>query len=176
MTESLPPRAPELHKLLEPLARHGVDFILIGGMAGIAHGSSYPSYDLDVAYARDPANIVRLVAALEEIGVRLRGGPEDLPFQLDSRTIENGANFTFVTPFGDFDILADVAGIKSFDHLAADAMEIEVMGVPVRIASIDHLIAMKRAASRTKDKLMVEEYIVLADEQKGLAEEEKEKG
>lgn len=175
MTASLPPKAPELHKLLEPLVRHGVDFILIGGMAGIAHGSSYPSYDLDVVYARNPANIARLVAALEEIGVRLRGGPEDLPFQLDTRTIENGANFTFVTPFGDFDILAEVAGIRSFEDLASAAKESEVAGISVRIASIDHLIAMKRAANRTKDKLMVEEYIVLADEQKKLAKEEEER-
>jgi hypothetical protein len=35
----------------------------------------------------------------------------------------------------------------------------------VKVASIDHLIAMKRASNRTKDKLMLEEYIVIADEQ-----------
>ncbi|HET8813428.1 MAG TPA: hypothetical protein VFM51_00545 [Solirubrobacterales bacterium] len=162
--ETLPPKAPDVRQLLERLIRHGVNFVLIGGMAGIARGSSYPSYDLDVAYARDKANIRRLVSALGEIGVRLRGGPADLPFQLDERTIENGANFTFVTPFGDFDVLADVAGIRSFDELMAASEEREVYGLPVRVASLDHLIAMKRAANRPKDRNMLEEYIVLADE------------
>jgi hypothetical protein len=98
---SLPPKAPNLRQLLGPLVRHGVDFVLIGGMAGVAHGSNYPSFDLDVIYSRDRANIARLVSALEEIGVRLRGAPADLPFLLDARTIENDTNFTFVTPHGD---------------------------------------------------------------------------
>jgi predicted nucleotidyltransferase len=168
--KSLPPKAPELDKLLEPLVRHSVEFILIGGMAGIAHGSSYPSYDLDVVYARNSANVARLVLALGEIGVRLRGASQELTFQLDARTIENGANFTFVTPYGDLDILGDVAGVQAFEDLAGNAVEREVGGLPVRIASIDDLIAMKRAANRTKDKLMVEDYLVIADEQRKLDE------
>jgi predicted nucleotidyltransferase len=171
---SLPQKAPELSKLLEPLVRHGVDFVLIGGMAGIAQGSTYPSYDLDVLYARNRANVSRLVAALREIGVHLRGAPPDLPFVLDERAIENGANFTFITPYGDFDVLADAAGVRSYDDLVQAAEEIEVHGIPVRVASLDDLIAMKRAANRSKDKLMVEEYIVLADVQKQRALKEKE--
>ncbi len=162
--ETLPPKAPNLRRLLGPLVDHGVRFVLIGGMAGIARGSSYPSFDLDVAYAREKANVKRLVSALEEIGVRLRGAPEDLPFQLDERTIENGANFTFITPFGDLDVLADVAGVRNFEELAAGSEEKDVFGLPVQVASLDHLIAMKRAANRPKDRNMVEEYIVLADE------------
>ncbi len=65
-----------------------------------------------------------------------------------------------------FDILGHVAGIGDYNELRAEAVVTIVEDVEVRVASIDHLIAMKRAANRTKDKLMVEEYIVIADEQR----------
>lgn len=130
----------------------------------MAQGSNFPTFDLDIAYSRDRHNIGRLVAALQEIGVRLRGVPADLPFQLEERTIENGANFTFVTEHGDFDVLADIAGIAGYEQLRSAAQIRMIGGFEVRVASIDHLIAMKRASNRTKDKLMLEEYIVLADE------------
>src|ERR1044071_6375310 len=128
--------------LLQALHRHGVDFVIVGGIAGVAHGSSYPTYDLDVAYSRDSSNLVRLVDALQEIGVTLRGAPADLPFQLDAATLANGANFTFDTEFGSFDILGDAAGIKGYDELRRDAMVEEVFGIEVKVASLDHLIAM----------------------------------
>lgn len=164
----------QVRELLQTLDRHGVDFIVIGGIAGWAHGSSYPTYDLDIVYARDAANLERLAAALVEIGVALRGAPADLPFIPDARTLENGANFTFDTEWGSFDILADAAGMRTYEVMRADARLDTIEGVEVRIVSLDDLIAMKRAANRPKDKLMVEEYIVLADEQKKLAKEKRE--
>lgn len=163
-----PLRARELFALL---ARHGVDFVVVGGLAGLAYGSSYPTYDLDVAYARDLANLERLAAALKELGVTLRGAPADLPFQIDAQTLENGANVSFDTEHGRFDILGDLAGVRSYEQLRAESTTAEIEGTTVRVASLDHLIAMKRAANRTKDKLMVEEYIVLADEQRRARDE-----
>ena len=156
--------------LLRALAAHGVDFVVVGGMAGLAHGSAYPTYDLDIAYSRSRQNIALLVAALEDIGVTLRGAPPDRPFLLDARTIENGANFTFDSAYGSFDILGDVAGISHYEELRSAATVATIEEVEVRVASIDHLIAMKRAANRPKDKLMVEEYIVIADEQRKFGE------
>lgn len=150
--------------LLLALQAHGVDFVLVGGLAGVAHGSSYPTYDLDIAYSPDRANLGRLVDALREIGVTLRGAPAELPFRLEVQTLANGANFTFDTEFGSFDILGDVAGMKSYEVLRRDSRVEEIFGVHVRIASLDHLIAMKRAANRAKDQLMVMEYVELADE------------
>lgn len=159
-------------RLLQTLSDHGVDFVVVGGMAGLAHGSAYPTFDLDVAYARDRGNLERLAGALQELGVTLRGAPADLPFQLDAETLARGANFTFDSPYGSFDILGDAAGMDSYDSLRAEAVVVTIEGVEVRVASIDHLIAMKRAANRTKDKLMVEEYIVIADEQAKAAKSE----
>jgi hypothetical protein len=149
--------------MLSCLVRHEVDFVVIGGIAGMARGSAYPSYDLDVAYARDDANLDRLAAALVEIGATLRGAPPGLPFQLDARTLKNGANFTFDTPNGALDILSDPAGAPPYRKLFDGGDTEAIDGVPVRIASLDHLIAMKEAAGRPKDKLMATEYRVLSD-------------
>lgn len=161
------PESPlQTRPLLLALNKHAVDFVVIGGVAGLVHGSAYPTFDLDIVYSRNRANLERLVEALAELDVTLRGAPDGLPFQLDVRTLENGANFTFDTPYGSFDILADAAGMSAYEELREEAHIDEIEGMEVRVASLDHLIKMKRAANRTKDKLMVEEYISLADQQR----------
>jgi hypothetical protein len=142
----------------------GVDFVLIGGLAGQAHGSALLTFDLDVAYERSQANLERLAAALRAIDARLRGAPEDVPFLLDARTLAAGANFTFITTLGSVDILSDPAGAPPYERLRADAMPIEVDGRRVLVASLDHLIAMKLATGRAKDTNAAMEYRVLADE------------
>jgi hypothetical protein len=156
--------------LLGALARNGVDFVVIGGLAGMAHGSAYPTFDLGVAYALDPGNLERLAAALREIGVALRGAPPGLPFPADARTLASGSNFTFDTEYGSFDVLGHADGVSSYEDLRRAAQVEEIEGVEVRVASLDHLIAMKRAANRPKDQLMVEEYIRMADLDRGERE------
>jgi hypothetical protein len=139
--------------------------VLIGGLAGIARGSSYASYDVDVAYARDRENLERLADALRDLGATLGGAPSDLPFQLDAKTLEAGQHFTFPTPFGSLDILTDPDGAPKYAELKRAAGEpLEVEGLALTVASLDHLIAMKEASGRTKDKLMATEYRVLSDE------------
>jgi hypothetical protein len=150
--------------ILAKLVEHEIDFVLIGGLAGMAHGSSYPTYDVDVAYARDRANLERLASALRDLGVTLRGAPQDLPFQVDADTLEAGAHFTFATPFGSFDILTDPDGAPAYSILKAAADPATVAGETVLVASLDHLIAMKEASDRTKDKLMATEYRIISDE------------
>lgn len=147
------------------LLEHGVDFVLIGGLAGMARGSSYPSYDVDIAYARAKTNLERLASALNDLGATLRGAPRDLPFQLDARTSKAGAHFTFETRYGSLDILTDPDGAPPYEKLkAAAGAPAEVEGELIFVASLDHLIAMKEASGRTKDKLMATEYRVLSDE------------
>jgi hypothetical protein len=151
--------------ILRTLIAHDVDFVVIGGIAGMARGSSYPSYDVDVAYARDSKNLARLASALGGLGATLRGAPGDLPFKPDAKTLENGSHFTLDTRYGPLDILSDPDGRPPYDRLKHGAGEpIEIEGERVFVASLDHLIAMKETSGRTKDRLMATEYRALSDE------------
>jgi hypothetical protein len=156
--------------LLNALSRHRVDFVVIGGLAGIAQGSVLPSFDLDVAYARDRENLERLAAMLLEVGATLRGAPADLPFTPDAKTIESGMHFTFDTPYGPFDILSDPAGAPRYGELKKAAVRTEIDGEQVLVASLDHLIAMKEASGREKDQYMAKEYRTLSDEIRRIQE------
>jgi hypothetical protein len=151
---------------IEALADAGVDFVLIGGLAGIAHGSAYPTYDLDIMYSRDRDNLGRLAELLKDLGATLRGAPPDLPFLLDADTLEEGGNFTFETRYGALDILAYPEGAPRYEDVRQAADEIDFGGRRILVASLDHLIAMKDAADRVKDRLMATEYRTLADERR----------
>jgi hypothetical protein len=94
----------------------------------------------------------------------LRGAPRDIPFLLDARTLAAGQNFTFATRHGSLDILGDPAGAPPYAKLRSDSEQHDIGGVTIAVCSIDHLIAMKEAAGRPRDKLMASEYKLLADE------------
>jgi hypothetical protein len=108
-------------------------------------------------------NLQRLAATLTNLDATLRGAPPDVPFLLDAETLRDGANFTFLTRYGSLDILAEPAGAQPYPQLKANATVASIRDHDVRIASLDHLIAMKEAAGRPKDKLMATEYRVLSD-------------
>ena len=84
----------DFEKALATITGGGVEFIVIGGVAGALYGSAFITQDLDVVYARHRENIRRLAAALQPQQPYLRGAPEGLPFRWDERTIRNGLNFT----------------------------------------------------------------------------------
>lgn len=144
-------------RLLLVLAKQGVRSVVIGGVAATLHGSAMVTADLDIAYERTRENLARLAAALEEIGARLRGIEDDLPFKPDARALEAGQNFTFVTRLGNLDCLGWTEGVASYEDLAERAVPMTIGRATVLVASLEDLIAMKRAAGRPKDRLAVME-------------------
>ncbi len=151
---------------LDILVKHRVRFVVIGGIAGNLRGSTTITNDLDICYAPEPENLEMLAGALREVHARLRGAPEDVPFQLDAKTLEVGDSFTFVTDIGSIDVLGHPSGIPGgYEELerAADDMGIAA-GVTVKVASLDDIIRMKRAAGRPKDLIEVEVLGALRDE------------
>ncbi|HUG98583.1 MAG TPA: hypothetical protein VMQ83_05375 [Gammaproteobacteria bacterium] len=146
------------------LGRHGVRYVLIGGLAAVTHGAPLVTQDIDLCYARDDDNLTRLADALREASAQLRGADPGLPFRLDATTIVKGDSFTFATDIGWIDIIATPAGTSGYDDLARTAATYALFGYRVLVASIDDLIRMKRAAGRPKDLLAVEELGALRDE------------
>jgi hypothetical protein len=141
---------PEL--IVQKLAEHGVRFILIGGLAATIHGSPMITGDVDIAYERSHENLARLAKALREINARLRGVNEQVPFKLDAKTLQVGSNFTFETDLGNVDILGWTDGVSDYETLMSHAVESVLGGQPVKVASVDDLIRMKKASNRPKDR------------------------
>ena len=152
---------------LRTLARNDVSYVLIGGFAAGLRGSPMLTGDLDICQARDDANLDRLADALRELDARLRGAPEDTPFLLEGRTLAAGDHFTFATDVGPIDCLGTPAGTDGFRDLDASATDEDLDGVVVRVASLDDLIRMKRAADRPQDRIAVEWLSALRDEVEG---------
>lgn len=151
-------------RMLEALNAEGVRYIVIGAVAGRMLGSPSLTGDLDICYDRDPANLERLSTVLRSLHARLRGVEPNVPFRLDARSLAAGDTFTFVTDAGDLDILGTPAGTTGFDHLNRTAETVDIDGLVVRVASIDDLIRMKRAAGRPKDLIEVEVLAALREE------------
>lgn len=140
-----------LREALEALTAAGVEYVLVGGVAGIAHGAARLTYDLDVVYRRTHANIERLGSALAPHRPYLRGAPPGLPFRWDVETIRRGLNFTLTTDLGDVDLLGEIAGGGTYDDLLAESIELAPFGIRCRCLSLSQLIRVKRAAGRPKD-------------------------
>jgi len=133
------------------LEDHGVDYVVIGGLAASLHGSTSVTDDTDVCYGRSDENLERLAGALAEMDARLRGVQDEVPFILDAKTLKAGQNFTFATEFGSLDCLGRPAGVEGFDELVRNAVWMDLSGVRVRVCSLADLISMKRAAGRPVD-------------------------
>jgi predicted nucleotidyltransferase len=142
--------------LLADLVEGGVDFVVIGGVAVILHAQPRFTKDLDVCYATDATNLKRTGAVLTALHARRRGIDADVPFVADARALRQTQILTLTTDHGDIDLLVDPSGAPSYADLRADAEILDVGGINVRVASIEHLTAMKRAAGRPQDLIDVE--------------------
>jgi len=154
----------DLPSLIEALADRGVRFIVVGGVAGIAHGAARTTFDVDCVYDRSPENVSRLVEALSPFHPCLREAPAGLPFRFDVATLRAGLNFTLDTSAGPIDLLGEVPGGGDHDRLLPHTIEIEVFGRRCRVVSLRRLIELKRAAGRPKDLEAIAELEALEEE------------
>jgi len=155
VAEPVPYRPDEL---LEVLERHGVLYVVIGGLAAELRGSPYVTRDVDVTPARTRENYVKLAAALRELEAKLRVPDLDQPLEvpLDERSFDQGTTWTYVTKHGYLDVALLPDGTKGYDDLRRAATREQLTDtVTVSVAALSDVIRSKEAAGREKDRAVL---------------------
>lgn len=137
--------------LLRRLNEAGVEYVVIGGVAAIVHGSARITEDLDIFAPLDHANVVAIIRALEGVRPRWRHRP-DLPvIKPDNPQLHGLKNMYLVSDLGMMDVLGEVPEAGTYAEVAARAGRVDFRGIPVPVVDLDTLIAIKRAVGRAKD-------------------------
>lgn len=159
----------DAQEILRRLTARGVDFVVVGGIAAVLHGSAQMTFDLDICYATDRANLEALAEVLTELRARLKDVQDEVPFAADAQTLRRVEMLTLSTDLGELDVLATPAGSPGYEALRRGAQRFDVGGYFVLVASIDDLIAMKLATGRTKDLAAAEELGAIKRLRRGAA-------
>jgi predicted nucleotidyltransferase len=157
-------------QVIVALAKANVEFVVVGGISAVMHGSPIVTRDVDLCYRRVDANLVRLADALKPFQPRLRDLPEGLPNVFDVHSLRLGSNFTLVVDDQFLDLLGEMSAIGGYDAIVGRTTEMDVAGHPVKVLSLEDLIRTKRAAGRPKDLAvlpMLEATLQMQKEQGG---------
>jgi hypothetical protein len=141
----------DAERIFEELARHQVDFVVVGGMATQAHGNTRMTNDVDLIPEPDPRNLARLASALRALRARvLNPGHEDI--EIAAAMLPRATIWQLATPYGGIDVLHDAPGAAPYDQLRERALVIALDDVRIQIAGLDDLIRMKLARGRPVDR------------------------
>jgi hypothetical protein len=140
-----------LFQILQRLSDHHVEYVLIGGMAAVVHGSSLGTQDVDVCAPMTDDNLDRIHAALQGLDARFRMRPDKVRVGDDPARLHGFKNLNLVTSLGVIDILDTVSGVGTFEDVRGRIVELDVGGFRCPVLDLDALIASKRAAGRSKD-------------------------
>ncbi len=137
--------------MIAGLNRGRVNFVVIGGLAARAHGSTRITEDLDVCYDREKGNVRRVARVLARWRAYPRGIERGLPFVMDERTLAAAPVMTLTSDEGDIDVFDTVPGVGGYAEALSSSLAIDAGDVAFRVLDLPALIAAKRAAGRRRD-------------------------
>lgn len=144
-------------EILAALDRHGVRYVVIGGLAAILHGAPHVTTDVDIVPEEALRNLERLSEVLRELNAKIRvAGEEDgVPFGHDADSLARVRIWNLVTDRGNLDITFQPSGTYGYEDLRRDAVRMTVRGVEVPVAALADVIRSKEAAGRERDRAIL---------------------
>jgi hypothetical protein len=141
-----------LRQLLEQLVESEISFIMVGGLAVNAWGYIRATRDIDIVPDPDRDNLDRLDGLLKSLGGRVDVEGRLLDSDAISTFLRTGDRTLVVTELGRIDVLQGLPQIPPFRVLATEATDVDMNGLVVRVCSLGHLLDMKRASDRPRDR------------------------
>lgn len=141
--------------LLERLIHNGVDFVIVGGFAGVAHGCSYVTQDIDICCDFSPANLLALQRAISDLDPVHRMTPNRKRLKLTEKTCTQFKNLYLDTKKGHLDCLSFIDGLGDYCRAKQESELVEVEDMKIRVLSLDALIKTKRAMNRPRDRAAI---------------------
>ena len=140
-------------KLIERMKKGGVKFVLIGGFAGVVHGCTYVTQDIDICCDFSATNLLALQKALKELHPVHRMTPQQLKLKLTVESCTQFKNLYLDTDIGQVDCLASIKGLGDYEDVE-NLSEIRDLGGGLRISvlTIDSLIKARKAMDRPRDR------------------------
>lgn len=136
--------------LIEKLVDAEVEFIVVGGIAGILAGSSQTTDDLDIVFRVTDENVERLMSVLEEIDATYVDLANRVFRPTPEKLWENRLNL-FETNLGRFDVLPKLSDRWTYEDLLPRSVTYASENAEFHALGLDGLIEVKRAAGRPKD-------------------------
>lgn len=137
--------------LIRALLRHKVDFIVVGGVAALLEGAPIVTLDLDVLFDRAPENVVRLLAALQDLHARYRD-PAGRHIEPDVEKLATLRMHLLRTDLGPLDVLGVIGSGLTYQDLLGRTLEHDLQGTRVRVLDLAAVIETKEQANRDKDR------------------------
>jgi hypothetical protein len=136
---------------LRDLCQRDIQFIVVGGLAAVLNGAPVQTYDLDLVYSREPANVDRLLHFLRDIDAIFRIQPERKLRPAESH-LAAGGHINLLTRYGPIDLLATIGEELNFSDLLPHTTEMEIgAGFSVRVLNLETLISIKEQLASEKD-------------------------
>jgi hypothetical protein len=144
--------------VFEALNAANVRYLVVGGLAVVAHGFLRATMDVDIVVQLEPANLQRALAVLDELRYRPRAPVPILDFAdpakrqmwIDEKNMTVFSLRSVDHPLTEIDLF--VREPFDFDAAFSHRLTMDVVpGVPAFIVPLRELVQLKRAAARPKD-------------------------
>jgi hypothetical protein len=149
--------------ILKRLNDHHVEYVLVGGMACVVHGSQVVTQDVDICAPLTLENLRNLCDALNDIHPRFRMARDLRPLPQNPEELDKFQNLYLLTDLGQLDVLSEIAGVGKYSEVERHVIQVDFNGTCIGVLDLDTLLLAKQAMNAPKDRQVAVELSAIRE-------------